>query len=178
MHKGIEYLQDARVVIAYELPLNEIVLDFYDRLKSVSRGYASFDYDFLDYRESPLVKLDILVNGEPVDALSFIIHKEYAQARGRVLAERMRTLIPRQLFEVVIQAAIGSKVIARERIAPAAQGRDGQVLRRRHHPQAKAPGEAGRRQAADEAGRPRGDPPGSLHGAPDGRGEEMTNGTG
>jgi GTP-binding protein LepA len=118
VHKGIEYLQDARVVVAYELPLNEIVLDFYDRLKSVSRGYASFDYDFLEYRESPLVKLDILVNGEPVDALSFIIHNDYAQTRGRILAERMRELIPRQLFEVVIQAAIGSKVIARERIAP------------------------------------------------------------
>jgi GTP-binding protein LepA len=118
VHKGIEYLQDSRVLVAYELPLNEIVLDFYDRLKSVSRGYASFDYDFLEYRESPLIKLDILVNGEPVDALSFILHHEHAQSRGRLLAERLRQLIPRQLFEVVIQAAIGSKVVARERIAP------------------------------------------------------------
>jgi GTP-binding protein LepA len=118
VHKGIEYLQDTRVLIRYELPLNEIVLDFYDRLKSVSRGYASFDYDFLEYRESPLVKLDILVNGEAVDALSFIVIREQAQSRGRVLAEKMRGLIPRQLFEVVIQAAVGSKVIARERIAP------------------------------------------------------------
>ena len=118
VHKGIEYLQDGRVLIAYELPLNEIVLDFYDRLKSVSRGYASLDYDFLDFRESPLIKLDVLVNGEPVDALSFILHRDQAQPRGRLLVERMRTLIPRQLFEVVIQAAIGGKIIARERIAP------------------------------------------------------------
>ena len=118
VHRGIEYLQDNRVLIAYELPLNEIVLDFYDRLKSVSRGYASLDYDFLEYRESPLVKLDVLVNGEPVDALSCIIHREQAAARGRLLAERMRERIPRQLFEVVIQCAIGARVIARERIPP------------------------------------------------------------
>ncbi len=118
VHRGIEYLQDARVLIAYELPLNEIVLDFYDRLKSVSRGYASLDYDFLEYRESPLVKLEILVNGEAVDALSCIIHRDQAAQRGRVVVEKMRELIPRQLFEVVIQAAIGGRVIARERIAP------------------------------------------------------------
>ena len=107
-----------RAMVVYDLPLNEVVFDFYDRLKSISKGYASFDYQIEEYRPGDLVKMSILVNAEPVDALSFIIHKEYAQARGRVLAERMRTLIPRQLFEVVIQAAIGSKVIARERIAP------------------------------------------------------------
>jgi GTP-binding protein LepA len=118
VHRGIEHLQDQRVLIAYELPLNEIVMDFYDRLKSVSRGYASLDYDFLEFRESPLEKLDILVNGESVDALSCIVHREQAPGRGRLLAEKMRERIPRQLFEVVIQAAIGGRVIARERIPP------------------------------------------------------------
>jgi GTP-binding protein LepA len=118
VHRGIEYLQDSRVLIAYELPLNEIVLDFYDRLKSVSRGYASLDYDFLEYRESSLVKLDILVNGQPVDALSCIVHRDHAAPRGRLLAGEMRERIPRQLFEVVIQCAIGARVIARERIPP------------------------------------------------------------
>ena len=112
------YLTSERVLLKYELPFNEIVLDFYDRLKSVSRGYASIDYDFLEYRPAKLVKLDILINKQPVDALSVIVHKDKAYYRGRDLVSRLRKIIPRQLFEVVIQAAIGSKVIARERIPP------------------------------------------------------------
>ena len=118
LQKGFEYVTTNRVLITYELPLAEIVLDFYDRLKSVSRGYASLDYHFSGYRESPLVKLDILVAGEPVDALSLIVHQDNAAARGRALAQKMKELIPRQLFEVVIQAAIGSKIIAREVVRP------------------------------------------------------------
>ena len=114
VQKGFEYVTTNRVLITYELPLNEIVLDFYDRLKSASRGYASLDYHFSSYQESRLVKLDILVAGEPVDALSLIIHEDNAVYRGRALAAKMKELIPRQMFEVVIQAAIGSRVIARE----------------------------------------------------------------
>ena len=118
VQKGFEYVTTNRVLITYELPLGEIVLDFYDRLKSVSKGYASLDYHFSDYRESRLVKLDILVSGEPVDALSLIVHQDNAPPRGRALAAKMKELIPRQMFEVVIQAAIGSKVIAREVVRP------------------------------------------------------------
>jgi GTP-binding protein LepA len=116
VQKGIEYLSIDRVLIKYELPLNEIVIDFYDALKSVSKGYASFDYNFIGYQPSELAKLDLLVNGEPVDALSLIIHREKAYYRGRALASRMKALIPRQMFEVIIQAAIGHKIIARETI--------------------------------------------------------------
>jgi GTP-binding protein LepA len=118
IQKGLHYITTTRVMIEYELPLNEILLDFYDRLKSASKGYASLDYQFTGYWVSPLVKLDVLVNGEPVDALSLIVHKESAYARGKSLVEKMRQLIPRQMFEVAIQAAIGSRVIARETVKP------------------------------------------------------------
>jgi len=116
IQKEIRYLGPKRVMVAYELPLNEVVVDFYDRLKSVSRGYASMDYEVAGYRASDLVKLDIRINGEAVDAMSMIIHRERAYQRGRDLAQRMRELIPRQLFEVAIQAAVGSRVIARENV--------------------------------------------------------------
>ena len=116
VQKKFEYIAEKRVMLVYELPLNEIVLDFYDRLKSVSRGYASLDYHFSDYWDSDLVKLDLMVAGEPVDALSVIVHRAGSQSKGRLLAEKMRQLIPRQLFEVPIQAAIGNKVIARETV--------------------------------------------------------------
>jgi GTP-binding protein LepA len=114
--RELKYLGRARIMLTYELPLNEIVLDFYDRLKSVSKGYASLDYDFIEMQPADLVKLDVLINGDPVDALSLIVHRDRAYPRGRELAEKMKELIPRQMFEVVIQASIGSKVIARETV--------------------------------------------------------------
>jgi GTP-binding protein LepA len=117
VQKKFEYIGAGRVMLVYELPLNEIVLDFYDRLKSVSRGYASLDYHLAGYRVSPMVRLDILVAGEEVDALSMIVHRDYAYERGKILVERMRKLIPRQMFEIALQAAIGTKVVARETIS-------------------------------------------------------------
>jgi GTP-binding protein LepA len=117
VQKKFEYLSPARIMLTYEMPLNEIVLDFYDRLKGVSRGYASLDYHLSGYRESDLVKLDLLVAGEPVDALTIICHRDQAYERGRELVSRLRKLIPRQMFEVPLQAAIGSRIIARESIS-------------------------------------------------------------
>jgi GTP-binding protein LepA len=116
VQKSLEYLASDRVLITYELPFNEVVLDFYDKLKTISRGYGSLDYHVTGYWPSPLVKLDILVNGDPVDALSIIVHRDMAYERGRALASKMRELIPRQMFEVAIQAAIGGRIIARESV--------------------------------------------------------------
>ncbi len=116
IQKKLEYLKSDRVLITYELPFNEVVMDFYDRLKTMSRGYGSLDYHVTGYWESPLVKMDILVNGDPVDALSIIVHRDAAYDRGRALAAKMRELIPRQMFEIAIQATIGTRVIARESV--------------------------------------------------------------
>lgn len=116
-YKSIEYIDPERVNIHYELPLSEIVYDFFDRLKSSTKGYASFDYEICGYLKSDLVKMDILINGDPVDALSFIVHKDFAYQRGRAIVSKLRELIPRQMFQVPIQASIGSKVIARENIS-------------------------------------------------------------
>jgi GTP-binding protein LepA len=117
VYKTTEYVDKTRASLRYEIPLSEIIFDFYDKLKSTTKGYASLDYDFLDYRESDLVKLDILINGDPVDALSAIVHREKAYHWGKSLCSKLRELIPRQLFEVAIQAAIGNRVIARENVS-------------------------------------------------------------
>lgn len=118
VQKKMEYIGPGRVLLAYTLPLNEVVFDFYNQLKQLSQGYASLDYEFVGYREGPLVKLDILINGEAVDALSLIVHEDKAQAIGRGLVERMRKVIPRQQYEVALQAAIGKRIIARETVKP------------------------------------------------------------
>jgi GTP-binding protein LepA len=116
--KKLEYVSANRVMIVYEMPLNEVILDFFDKLKSISRGYASLDYQFIGYRESDLVKMDVLVNGEPLDALSLIVHTDKAYGRGKMLVAKMKEFIPRQMFEVALQAAIGNRVIARETVKP------------------------------------------------------------
>ncbi len=112
----MEYVDELRVVLSYEMPLGELIVDFHDHLKSRTQGYASLDYQHADYRPAQLVKLDLLVNAQPVDALSMIVHADKASAQGRALVERLRELIPRQLFDVPVQAGIGSKIVARETI--------------------------------------------------------------
>ncbi|HET7435037.1 MAG TPA: elongation factor 4, partial [Thermoanaerobaculia bacterium] len=116
VQKKLEYVSTNRVMLVYDMPLNEVILDFFDKLKSISRGYASLDYQFIGYRESDLVKMDILVNGEPLDALSLIVHKDKAFPRGKMLVEKMKEFIPRQMFEVALQAAIGNRIVARETV--------------------------------------------------------------
>jgi GTP-binding protein LepA len=116
IYKGMEYMEETRALLKYDLPLNEIIYDFFDALKSRSRGYASFDYDLKGYEQAELVKLDILVNREEVDALSFIVHGESAYERGRKMCEKLKEEIPRHLFEIPIQAAVGGKIIARETV--------------------------------------------------------------
>ena len=116
VYKDMKYIEEDRVHLTYLIPLSDLIIDFYDQLKSRTQGYASLDYSFARYEAADLVKLDILVNGQPVDALSLIAHKDEANARGRMLVERLKELIPRQLFEVPIQAAVGSKIIARETV--------------------------------------------------------------
>jgi GTP-binding protein LepA len=118
VQKALQYVSTDRVLIEYDFPLAEVIHDFYDKLKSVSRGYASFDYELADYHKGEIVKLDILVNGEPLDALSLMVHRDKAYAKGAALVAKMKELIPRQLFEVVLQAAIGSRVVARSTVKP------------------------------------------------------------
>jgi translation elongation factor EF-4 len=144
----MEYLDEQRVLLTYQMPLAELIVDFYDQLKTRTQGYASLDYHYADYRPADLVKLDVMVNAQPVDALSTIVHRDRAYLHGRALVEKLRELIPRQMFEVPRHA----------------QERAGQVLRRRRDAEAEAARETSGRKEAYEAPRPGGDPPGGLHG--------------
>jgi Membrane GTPase LepA len=161
VYRNMTYLDTARVELDWEFPLGEIILDFFDKLKTVTRGYASLDYDLLEYRRSDLVKLDMLINGDPVDAFSVIIHEDKAYEWGRKIADKLKDLIPRQLFEVAIQAAIGSKIIARTSVKALrkdvlAKCYGGDISRKRKLLEKQKEGKK------NEAGRVSGDPAGGF----------------
>ncbi len=164
--KAQEYLDQRRVLLSYHIPLIEILTDFYNDLKARTRGYASLDYHMEGYRPADMVRLDVLVNKDPVDALSMIVHRDQVYAKGMKLVSKLKDVIPRQQFDVPIQAAVGNKIVSPRQREGGAEGRAGEVLRRRHHPEAQASRKAEGRQEADEDDRQRRNPAGSLHDDP------------
>ena len=170
VNSRFNYPSPGRVEINFDMPLAEVIIDFYDRLKTITQGYGSFDYELLDYRPTSLLKLDILVNGEKLDALSMIVHKDRVRERGVRVCDRLKDEIPRQQFKIAIQGAMGGQIISRSTISAFQEGRHRQVLRRRHHEETQTPGKTEGRQETHEDGGLRPDPPKRLHGgAQDGK---------
>ena len=170
VNSRFNYPSPGRVEINFDMPLAEVIIDFYDRLKTITQGYGSFDYEILDYRPTSLLKLDILVNGEKLDALSMIVHKDRAREWGVRVCDRLKDEIPKQQFKIAIQGAVGGQIISRSTISRLSQGRHRQVLRRRHHQEAQTPGKTAGRQEAHEDGGRGPDPPERLcGGAEDGK---------